>query len=88
MVITTFLSTTTSNGKELSAPTKRWSGRMDKKTRLLHMQHTRDSLQIKRHTQTKRKETEEDIALMDLEGITLNEMGQIEKDKYCMISCT
>ena len=48
----------------------------------------RDLLQIKRHIQTKRKEMEKDIALMDLEGIALNEMGQREKDKYHMISCT
>ena len=41
---------------------------------------TRDSLQIKRHTQTKRRGMEKDIALMDLEGIALNKMGQIEKD--------
>ena len=45
----------------------------------------RDSLQIKRHTQTKRKGMEKDIALM---GIALNEMGRIEKDKYHMISHT
>ena len=61
---------------------------MDKKTRPLHMLPTRDSLQIKRHTQTKRKGIKKDIALMDLEGVTLNEMGRIKKDKYCMISCT
>ena len=48
----------------------------------------RDSLQIKRHTQTKRRGMEKDIALMDLEGTVQNEMGQIEKDKYHMISCT
>ena len=33
---------------------------------------TRDSLQIRRHTQTKRKEIEKDIASMGLEGIVLN----------------
>ena len=42
---------------------------MDKKTRFLYMLPTRDSLQIKRYTQTKRKGMEKDIALMDLEGI-------------------
>ena len=52
------------------------------------MLHTRDSLQIKGHTQTKRKRMEKDIALMDPEGTVLNEMGHIEKDKYHMISCT
>ena len=61
---------------------------MDKKTRPLHMLPTRDSLQIKRHTQTKRKGMEKNIALMDLEGIALNEMSQIEKDKYHLISHT
>ena len=61
---------------------------MDQKTRPLHMLPTRDSLQIKRYTQTKRKGMEKDIALMDLEGIALNEMRWIEKDKYRMISCT
>ena len=49
---------------------------------------TKDSLQIKRYTQTKRKEMVKDIALMDLEGITVNEMGRIERNKYHMISCT
>ena len=47
---------------------------MEKKTRPLHMLPTRDSLQIKGHTQTKRKRLEKDIALMDLEGITLSEV--------------
>ena len=61
---------------------------MDKKTRPLHMLPTRHSLQIKRHTQTKRKGMEKNIALMDLEGIALNEMSQIEKDKYHLISHT
>ena len=61
---------------------------MDKKARPLHMLLIRDSLQFKRHTQTKRKRMEKDIALMDLEGIVLNEMGRKVKDKYCMISCT
>ena len=60
---------------------------MHKKTRLLHMLLTRDSLQIKKHTQTKRKGMEKDIALMDLEGIALNEIGQIEKNKYNVTSC-
>ena len=49
---------------------------------------TRNSLQIKRHTHTKRKEMKKDIALMYLEGIALNEMDWIEKDKYRMISRT
>ena len=40
-----------------------------RKIRLLYMLPLRDSLQIKRHTQTKRKGIEKDIALMDLEGI-------------------
>ena len=61
MVMTTFLSPSTSNGKELSAPTKRQNGRMDKKTRPLYMLPTRDSFQIKRHTWTKRKGMEKDI---------------------------
>ena len=39
---------------------------------------TRDSLKIKRHTQTKRKGMEKDIALMDIEGIALNEVSQIK----------
>ena len=60
---------------------------MDKKTRPLHMLPIRDSLRIKRYTQTKRKGMEKGIALMDLEGIALNEIGQIEKDKYHMSSC-
>mgnify|MGYP007073711617 CR=1 FL=1 len=47
----------------------------------------RDSLRIKRYTQTKRKGMEKGIALMDLEGIALNEIGLIEKDKYHMSSC-
>ena len=59
---------------------------MDKKTRPLHMLTTRDSLQIKRHMQTKRKGMEKDMALMDLQGIELNEISNIEKDKYHMIS--
>ena len=59
---------------------------MEKKTRPLHVLPTRDSLQIDRYTQTKRKGMEKDIALMDLEGIALNEMGWIEKDNYCVIS--
>ena len=49
---------------------------------------TRDSLQSKRHTQIKRKGIENDIASMDLEGIVLNEMSQIENNKYHMISYT
>ena len=61
---------------------------MDKKIRTLHMLSTRDSLQIKSRTQTKKKEMEKDIALMVLECTALNEMGQREKDKYHMISCT
>ena len=47
MVTTTFLSTSTSNGKELSASTKKvdeWKGKQD-----LYMLPIRDSLQIKRH---------------------------------------
>ena len=40
----------------------------------------RDSLQIKKHTESKRKGMEKDIALMDLEGIALNEMGQIKRN--------
>ena len=47
---------------------------MDKKTRPLQMLPTRNSPQITRHTQTKRKGIEKDIALMDLEGIMLNEV--------------
>ena len=54
----------------------------------LHMLPTRDSLQIKRHTQTKRKGMEKDIALMDPKGVVLNEISQIEKDKYRIISHT
>ena len=46
----------------------------------------RESLQIKRHTETKRNGMEKDIALMALEGIALNAVSQIEKDKYHMIS--
>ena len=61
---------------------------MDKKIRSIHMLPTRDSFQIKRHTQTKSKGMEKDIALMVLESIALNEMGWIEKDKYHMISHT
>ena len=49
---------------------------------------TRDSLHIKRHTQTKRKGVGKDIALMDLEDIALNEASQIGKNKYHMISHT
>ena len=45
----------------------------------------RDLLQIKRHTQTKRKRMGIDIALMDLEYCT--EGNRLNKDKYCMISC-
>ena len=48
----------------------------------------RDSLQIEKYTQTKRKGMEKDVALMDIEGIVLNEMGRTEKDKYRMISHT
>ena len=40
------------------------------------------------HVRTKRKGMKKDIALMDLEGIALNERGWIEKDKYSMISLT
>ena len=61
---------------------------MDKETRPLHMLLSRDSLQIKRLTQTKRKGMEKEIALMDLEGMALNEISQTEKDKYRMISHT
>ena len=48
---------------------------MDEKTRPLHVLPTRDSLQIKRHMQNEKKEMEKDIALMDLQGIALNEMS-------------
>ena len=61
---------------------------MDKKTRPLHMLLIRDSLQIKGHTQTKRKGMERDIAFVNLEGIVLNEISQIGKDKYHMSSHT
>lgn len=37
---------------------------------------------IKRHTQTKKKEMERDIALIDLEGIMLNEICATEKNMY------
>ena len=47
---------------------------MDKKTRPLQMLPTRDSLQIKRHSQTNTKGMENDMAWMDLEGIGLKEM--------------
>ena len=50
-----------------------WIGKQD-----LYMLPTRDSLQIKRHTQTKRKGMEKCIALMDLESIALNEISQIK----------
>ena len=49
---------------------------------------TRDSLQMKKHTRTKRKGMVIDIALIDLDCIMLNEMGWIKKDRYCMISLT
>ena len=39
-------------------------------------------------TQTKRKEMGKDTALMGLEGMALNKMGQREKDKYRLISRT
>mgnify|MGYP007046025681 CR=1 FL=1 len=39
----------------------------------------RDSLQIKRHTQTIRKGIEKDIALIDLEGIVLNEVSGLRQ---------
>ena len=42
---------------------------MGKKTRLLHMLPTKDTLLIKGYTQTKKKGMEKDIALMDVEGI-------------------
>ena len=48
----------------------------------------RDSLQIKKHTESKRKGMEKDITLIDLVGIALNEISQIAKDKYHMISRT
>ena len=60
---------------------------MDKKTRPLHILPMRDSVQVKRHTQTKSKGMEKDITLGDPEGIALNEVSQIEKDKYHMITC-
>lgn len=60
----------------------------DKKTRPQHTLPTKYSLQLKRHTQTNRKGMEKDIALMDLEDIALNEMGQLENNKYRMISRT
>ena len=59
---------------------------MNKKTRPLHMLPIKDSLQIKRHTQTERNGMEKDIAFMDLESIILNEVSQIEKDRYHMMS--
>ena len=49
---------------------------MDMKIRPLHMLLIRDSLQVKRHTETKRKGMEKDIALMDIEGIALNEVNR------------
>ena len=52
------------------------------------MLSTRDSFYIKRHTQTKRKGMEKDIALMDPEDIALNDVSQIEKNKFRMISHT
>ena len=51
---------------------------MNKKIRPLHRFPTRDSLQIKRHTQTTRKGMEKDIDLMDLEDIALNEISQMK----------
>ena len=52
---------------------------MNKKRRPLHMLPIRDSLQIKRHTQTIRRGIEKDIALIDLEGIVLNEVSGLRQ---------
>ena len=41
---------------------------------------TKDSLQIKGHTETKMQGMRKIITLIDLEGTVLNEVSQMEKD--------
>ena len=62
MAINTYLSIITLNVNELNAPIKRYSGRLDNKTRAYNMLPTRDPLQSKGHTQIESEEMKKDIS--------------------------
>ena len=62
MATGSYLSIITLNVNELNAPTKRQTGWLDTKTRLLYMLSTRDPPQAQGHIQTESEELEKDIS--------------------------